>query len=56
MTPTARVQSAIELLDSVIAAARDKGAPADRILADWFRSNRFAGLLMFAACYVVGTA
>ena len=21
-----------------------------------FRSNRFAGLLMFAACYVVGTA
>jgi 16S rRNA (cytosine967-C5)-methyltransferase len=43
MTPAARVQSAIELLDSVIAAARDKGAPADRILAEWFRGNRFAG-------------
>jgi 16S rRNA (cytosine967-C5)-methyltransferase len=43
MTPAARVQSAIELLDSVIAAARDKGPPADRILAEWFRGNRFAG-------------
>ena len=43
MTPSARVQSAIELLDSIIAAARDKGPPADRILADWFRGNRFAG-------------
>ena len=43
MTPSARVQSAVELLDSIIAAARDKGPPADRILADWFRGNRFAG-------------
>ncbi|OBX20389.1 RNA methyltransferase [Erythrobacter sp. QSSC1-22B] len=43
MTPAARVQTAIELLDAIIAAARGKGAPADRILADWFRSNRFAG-------------
>ncbi|MFA6218572.1 MAG: RsmB/NOP family class I SAM-dependent RNA methyltransferase [Erythrobacter sp.] len=43
MTPAARVQTAIELLDAVIAAARGKGAPADRILADWFRANRFAG-------------
>jgi 16S rRNA (cytosine967-C5)-methyltransferase len=43
MTPSARVQSAIELLDSVIAAARAKGAPADRILAEWFRAHRFAG-------------
>jgi 16S rRNA (cytosine967-C5)-methyltransferase len=43
MTPSARVQSAIELLDSVIAAAREKGPPADRILAEWFRANRFAG-------------
>ncbi|MXO58679.1 RsmB/NOP family class I SAM-dependent RNA methyltransferase [Altererythrobacter salegens] len=43
MTPAARVQSAIELLDSVITAARTRGAPADRILADWFRNNRFAG-------------
>ena len=43
MTPSARVQTAIELLDAIIEAARDKGAPADRILADWFRANRFAG-------------
>ena len=43
MTPAARVQSAIELLDQVIAAALAKGAPADRILADWFRAHRFAG-------------
>jgi 16S rRNA (cytosine967-C5)-methyltransferase len=43
MTPSARVQSAIELLDSVIEAARGKGPPADRILAEWFRGHRFAG-------------
>lgn len=43
MTPAARVQTAIELLDAVIASARNKGAPADRILAEWFRANRFAG-------------
>ena len=43
MTPAARVQTAIELLDKVIASARAKGAPADRILADWFKANRFAG-------------
>nr|WP_166176779.1 RsmB/NOP family class I SAM-dependent RNA methyltransferase [Altererythrobacter segetis] len=43
MTPAARVQSAIELLDKVIDATRTRGAPADRILAEWFRGNRFAG-------------
>jgi 16S rRNA (cytosine967-C5)-methyltransferase len=43
MTPAARVQTAIELLNGIIAAARSKGAPADRILAEWFRANRFAG-------------
>ncbi|MDG5747407.1 RsmB/NOP family class I SAM-dependent RNA methyltransferase [Qipengyuania sp. XHP0207] len=43
MTPAARVQTAIELLDAIITAAQAKGAPADRILADWFRSHRFAG-------------
>ena len=43
MTPAARVQSAIELLDLVIAAARAQGAPADRILAEWFKGHRFAG-------------
>lgn len=43
MTPAARVQAAIEVLDLVIAAARNNGAPADRIIADWFRPRRFAG-------------
>ncbi|MBX7540518.1 RsmB/NOP family class I SAM-dependent RNA methyltransferase [Qipengyuania sphaerica] len=43
MTPAARVQTSIELLDAIIEAAKSKGAPADRILADWFRNNRFAG-------------
>lgn len=43
VTPAARVQSAIELLDKVIAGAKAQGAPADRILADWFKTHRFAG-------------
>ena len=43
MTPAARVQAAIEILDAIIAAAREKGAPADRIIADWARGNRYAG-------------
>ena len=43
MTPQARVQAAIEVLDLVIAAARRQGAPADRIVSDWFRTRRFAG-------------
>jgi 16S rRNA (cytosine967-C5)-methyltransferase len=43
MTPAARVEAAIELLDAIIAAARSKGAPADRIIADYFRARRYAG-------------
>jgi len=43
MTPAARVEAAIELLDSIIPAARSKGAPADRIIADYFRARRYAG-------------
>ena len=43
MTPAARVQAAIEVLDEIVAAARSNGAPADRIIADWFRARRFAG-------------
>ncbi|CCA93817.1 RsmB/NOP family class I SAM-dependent RNA methyltransferase [Novosphingobium sp. PP1Y] len=43
MTPAARVQAAIEILDLVIAAARANGAPADRLIVDWFRARRFAG-------------
>jgi 16S rRNA (cytosine967-C5)-methyltransferase len=37
------VAAAIGLLDQVIAAARTQGAPADRIVADWARGNRYAG-------------
>ncbi|WP_310534470.1 RsmB/NOP family class I SAM-dependent RNA methyltransferase [Novosphingobium sp.] len=43
MTPAARVQAGIEILDLVIAAARTGGAPADRIVSEWFRTRRFAG-------------
>ncbi|GAA0277642.1 RsmB/NOP family class I SAM-dependent RNA methyltransferase [Alteraurantiacibacter aestuarii] len=43
MTPAARVQAAIEILDSIITAARSQGAPADRLLAEWSRGHRFAG-------------
>lgn len=43
MTPAARVQAAIEILDHVIASARDNGPAADTILADWFRQRRYAG-------------
>ena len=43
MTPSARVQAAIEILDLIIAAARDNGPPADRIISEWFRTRRFAG-------------
>ena len=43
MTPAARVQAAIEVLDLVIDAARSNGPPADRLITEWFRSRRFAG-------------
>jgi 16S rRNA (cytosine967-C5)-methyltransferase len=43
MTPAARIQAAIELLDTVIASARGKGAPADRIITEYFRTRRYAG-------------
>ena len=43
MTPPARVQAAIDLLDAVIAAARAQGSSADRIAADWFRARRYVG-------------
>ena len=43
MTPSARVQAAIEVLDLVIDAARERRAPADRIVTEWFRTRRFAG-------------
>lgn len=43
MTPAARAQAAIELLDLVIAAARDDGAAADTLIARYFRDRRYAG-------------
>ena len=43
MTPAARVQAAIELLDAIIAAARGQGAPADRLIGEYFRARRYAG-------------
>lgn len=43
MTPAARVQSAIDLLDLIIIAARENGAAADTIIANWAKANRFAG-------------
>lgn len=43
MTPPARAQAAIDLLDAVIAAAKAQGASADRIAADWFRARRYVG-------------
>ena len=43
MTPAARVQSAIVILDLIISAARENGAAADTIIANWSKSNRFAG-------------
>jgi len=43
MTPSARLQAAIELLDQVIAAARDDGAAADTLIARYFAERRYAG-------------
>lgn len=43
MIPAARVQAAIELLDQIIEAARGKGAPADRLIATYFKTRRYAG-------------
>lgn len=43
MTPGARVAAAMEILDLIIAAARDNGPSADRIVADYFKTRRYAG-------------
>jgi len=43
MTPQARAQAAIEILDEVIAAARDQGAAADTIVQRYFKARRYAG-------------
>lgn len=43
MTPSARVQAAIDILDRIIVSARDNGPAADAIVADWIRGHRYAG-------------
>src|SRR3954453_15105076 len=43
MTPAARVQAAIEILDEVIASVRAGGPPADSIVAHYFKQRRYAG-------------
>ena len=43
MTPAARLQAAIEVLDEVITSARDDGPPADSIVTRYFKQRRYAG-------------
>jgi 16S rRNA (cytosine967-C5)-methyltransferase len=43
MTPAARVQAAIELLDEIVAAAREAGPAADTLIARYFSRRRYAG-------------
>src|SRR5438270_11061500 len=43
MTPAARLQAAIEILDEVIESARDDGPPADSIVTRYFKQRRYAG-------------
>src|SRR6266498_2447109 len=43
MTPAARLQAAIEVLDEVIVSAREDGPPADSIVTRYFKHRRYAG-------------
>ena len=43
MTPAARIQAAIEILDAIAVSAREGGAPADSIFAEAMRARRYAG-------------
>ena len=43
MTPAARTQAAIELLDAIVTAAREGGAAADTLIARYFATRRYAG-------------
>ena len=43
MTPAARLQAAIEILDEVIQSAHDDGPPADAIVTRYFKHRRYAG-------------
>jgi 16S rRNA (cytosine967-C5)-methyltransferase len=43
MTPAARVQAAIELLDAIVEAARRAGPAADSLISAYFKQRRYAG-------------
>ncbi|WP_062732316.1 RsmB/NOP family class I SAM-dependent RNA methyltransferase [Sphingobium abikonense] len=43
MTPSARVRAAMDLLDAIIASARDGGPAADTLIARYFKERRYAG-------------
>lgn len=43
MTPAARTQAAIELLDAIVLSAQDNGAAADTLIARYFSIRRYAG-------------
>lgn len=43
MTPPARAQAAIELLDRILVAAREGGAAADTLISRYFAERRYAG-------------
>jgi len=43
VTPAARLQAAIEILDEVIVSTRDDGPPADAIVSRYFKQRRYAG-------------
>ncbi|QKS00968.1 RsmB/NOP family class I SAM-dependent RNA methyltransferase [Sphingomonas sp. CL5.1] len=64
MTPAARIQAAIEVLDLVLVAARESGAAADTVVQRYFSTRRYAGSkdrravrdLVFAAIRACGEA
>jgi 16S rRNA (cytosine967-C5)-methyltransferase len=43
VTPPARAQAAIELLDQIVDSARSGGAAADTLIARYFKDRRYAG-------------
>jgi len=43
MTPQARLQAAIELVDAIVESAREGGAAADTLIARYFKTRRYAG-------------
>lgn len=62
MTPAARLQAALEILDEIIESARNEGPPADAIVTRYFKTRRYAGAkdrravreLVFRAVRVTG--